>query len=101
MSDRGVYAILTDGFNKVGDCLIIGRSIPRVHHADGLPVYLVVEHPDGILVATATGTKLDKVLSLLAYPSHWPAPGGKGKNWVYAYREPMPFNALLPVFDDE
>ena len=103
MSDRGIYGVVTDGTRNLNDCLLIGCDIPRVHHADGLRIYHVIESDQGLPVAVANGTKANEFKRLLAYPSHWPAPGkyqGPGR-WVYAYLEPMPWNALLPLFDWE
>ena len=107
MTDRGIYGVVTDGSENLADCLLIGEDIPRVHHSDGVPVYLVVEHDQGLPVAVANGTKANRFKRLLAYPSHWPGPStSQGEHedmhkWVYAYHEPMPWNALIPLFDLE
>lgn len=100
MSDRGVHAWLVSD-EESQNCLLIGKHVPRVHHSDGIPVYLVVEHPRGIPTIINNGGKTPAVKNLLAYPSHWVGPGKSSGRWIFAYREPMPFNAMLPVFDDE
>ncbi len=100
MSDRGIYGVLVTDGGRV-TCLLIGEHVPRVHHSDGIPIYLVVEHPRGIPTAVNNGTKTPDIKNLLAYPSHWIGPGKPSGHWIFAYREPMPFNAMLPVFDDE
>ena len=80
------------------NCIIIGKDVPRVHHSDGVPVYMIVEHPEGLPVAVNIHTKSPVIKNLLAYPSHWAAPGCQGDQFIYAFRE-MPWNALIPVFD--
>lgn len=106
MSDRGIYASIFNGepSNVSGSitrpsCIIIGKDVPRVHHGDGVPVFFIVEHPDGVPVAVNNGTKTPTIKRLIAYPSHWPAPGAESNKFIYAYREPMPWNALIPIFD--
>jgi len=100
MSDRGIYGVIIGGDNPARtNCIIIGKDVPRVHHSDGVPVYLIVEHPDGLPVVVNNRTKSPAIKNLLAYPSHWAAPGCQGDQFIYAFREPMPWNALIPVFD--
>jgi hypothetical protein len=95
MSAAGVHAeIIRDG-KAIGPCLLIGQKIPLIHHSDGVPVYLVVEHADGCLVSMP-GNRLVK---LLAYPSAWPSPGQRGETWVYARHERLQWNAPVPLFD--
>lgn len=76
-------------------CLLIGPAIPRIHHSDGLPVYFLTDHPQGIPTVMNDGT----VVRLLAYPSAWPGPGARGGSFVFARHERLPFNAIIPVFD--
>lgn len=94
MSAAGVIGEIYREGRQVGHCLLIGPRIPRIHHSDGIPVYLVVEHHHGIEISTVAGA-----LTLLAYPSAWPSPGGIGESWVYAKHERMQWNAPIPVFD--
>ena len=102
MTTRGIYGIITDGKERRDPCLIIGASIPRVHHSDGIPVFLVVDHPQGWPVQINDGTKAGRIRRLLAYPSAWPGPGEENPGlWIYAYVEPMPFNTLVPLFNLE
>ena len=95
----GIYGIITDGEQRRDPCLLFGAGIPRIHHSDGVPVFHVIEHPDGFPVVMDNGTKAGEIKKLLAYPSHLPGPGTWSRDeWVYAYTEPMPFNALIPCF---
>ena len=101
MSDRGIYgSIIGAEDGNQPTCLIIGKCVPRMHHSDGVPVYLVIEHPEGIpVVLNDDGRTSLEIKTLLAYPSHWAAPGCKSERFIYAYREPMPWQALIPIFD--
>lgn len=98
MTTRGVYGTVIEAGRELGPCLIIGRSVPRIHHSDGVPVYLVLEHERGMPVRCTDGRER----SLLAYPSDWPAPGEHDSDrFVYAKHERLGFNAPVPLFDQE
>ena len=96
MSAAGVYAEIIREGRPAGQCLLIGSRIPRLHHSDGIPVYLVIEHPDGVELSTAAG-----IARLLAYPSAWPRHGSRGEAWVYAKHERLQWKALIPLHDGE
>lgn len=98
MSDRGIHGVLTDGMHHKNPCLLIGDGVPRIHHSDGIPVYLVIESDRGIPIRCKNAA----LKNLLAYPSHLPAPGGYNPDrWLYAHHEQLPWNALIPCFDKE
>lgn len=86
MSDRGVFALVVRRGEAPKTCIIIGKMIPRIHHSDGVPIYLVVEGPDG-------------ADDWQAYPSHWPAPGlNDGKTMIYLdYRDYYRHKRTAPV----
>jgi hypothetical protein len=96
MSAAGVFADIIRNGRPDGQCLLIGPRIPRIHHSDGIPVYMVVEHHHGIELSTVSG-----LASLLAYPSAWPGPGARGECWLYAKHERLQWNALIPLHDGE
>ena len=96
MSDRGIPGIITDGASDPLDVLVIGSGVPRHHHSDGLPVYLVCEDVRGVRVVLKDNT----VKILLAYPSHWPAPRDRApERWLFADHADLTWNALIPCFD--
>lgn len=98
MSSAGVHATILDAGLDAGPALMIGAKVPRLHHSDGMPVYLVVPHPDGALIGLRGGN----VMNLLAYPSHWPGPGKRTPDRViYASHERLAWNAPIPCFDTE
>ncbi len=72
MSWGGLMGEIFDNGEKVGDCLVIGGRIPRIHRGDGLPVYFVRQHDDGTDIQFRNGI----TRKMLAYPSSWPSPGG-------------------------
>lgn len=95
MSAAGVIGSIVEQGKPVGDCLLIGAGVPRIHHSDGIPVFLVVEHPEGTELTTRGHLRQ----RLLAYPSAWPRPGGRGERWVFAKHEALQWSGLLPLFD--
>jgi len=96
---QGLLAEVYEEGRKVGDCLIIGRGVPRVHHADRVPVYLVAQHPRGSLQQLKDQRTR---APLLAYPSAWPGPGTHGKGrFIYAQHAQLVFLAPVPLFDQE
>lgn len=98
MSHAGVYAQVIERGIAVKTCLLVGAGIPRIHHGDGVPVYLVTEHKRGSPIADFA----HKVRTLVAYPVAWPGPGGRMPDrWVYAKHESMRFDAPVPLFDLE
>ena len=99
MTTAGLHAVVTDGIANSTHALLIGQDVPRIHHSDGAPVNVVFEHSDGIPVTDRHGF----TRNLLAYPAHWPAPGGRSKNhaWVFATHEHLPWEALIPIFDED
>lgn len=93
---QGIHgSIVEDGRER--PCLLIGQLVPRLHHADGIPVYQVVQHRLGTNVQCADGVER----RLLAYPADWPGPKWRGGRHVYARHPDLPFNAPLPIFDEE
>lgn len=96
---QGLHASLTDGVVHNGDCLVIGHGIPKIHHSDGLPVYLVTENAAGLPIELRDGTRVH----LLAYPSNWPAPGDHNPDhWLELNHERLPWDgrrARVPCFD--
>lgn len=98
MSSAGIYAQVIERGLAVQSCLIVGAGIPRIHHGDGCPVFLVTEHHLGTLIRDHKGTPHE----LLAYPSAWPGPGRRSADrWVYAKHERLAFDAPIPLFDQE
>lgn len=97
MSSRGLLAKIYQDGKPVGDGLMIGEKVPRLHHSDGIPVYLVAAHDDGVPVSHRSG-RLDR---LLAYPSAWPAPGHCDGRVIFATHERLPWLAPIPLFDVE
>jgi hypothetical protein len=96
VSSAGIYGQVIERGQPVGPCLIIGAEVPRLHHSDGIPVYLVTEHWRGTLVRGSDG----KARELLAYPSAWPGPGDQTEDrWIYAHHERLPWDAPVPLFD--
>ncbi len=96
VSYRGIHGVLTDGKEYSAPVLLVGSEIPRIHHSDGIPIYLVVEDDDaGIPVRCKNG----RLRNLLTYPSHWPTPGSHDPElWAYATHERLPWDALIPCF---
>lgn len=95
MSTRGIHGVLIDGVNYNDPCLLIGELVPRIHHSDGIPVYVVIEHDQGIPIVG----KDKRLRNLLAYPSHYPGPGEHVPDeWLYASHEQLPWDALIPCF---
>ena len=109
MSARGVYGKLTDGGSIVSVCLAIGWRVPSIHMSDGIPVYQVVIHPLGtefVLVDPRRSSAIrvaENTVRLLAYPSHWPAPGARTpERSLFTNMELVPWNGrMIPVFDTE
>lgn len=104
MSSAGLFATVYEDGKAVGDCLIIGREVPRLHHSDGIPVYLVVAHDDGVPVTLLRPDKhgyQGRTVKLLAYPSAWPAIGGPSGRVVFAKHERLRWSAPIPLFDVE
>lgn len=97
MSSAGIYAQVIERGLAVQSCLIVGAGIPRIHHGDGCPVYLVAEHHLGTLIRDHQ----QKTLELLAYPVAWPGPGKFRERWVYAKHERLKWDAPIPLFDQE
>lgn len=98
MSSAGIYGQVIERGVAVAPCLVVGAGIPRIHHADSVPVYLVTEHHLGTLIRD----RAHKPLELLAYPVAWPGPGRRSADrWVYAHHENMRFDAPIPLFDQE
>jgi hypothetical protein len=99
LSTRGIHGVITNGTVEAGDCLVIGPQVPRLHHGDGLPVVMLIEDPRGLPIVFHDRS----MRCLLAYPSHWPAPGKyQGVDrWIYATHERLPWHALVPFFDWE
>lgn len=96
---QGLLAEVCEGGRKVMDCLILGRGVPRIHHADRVPVFLVVEHPRGS--AQLLKDKRSRV-PLLAYPIAWPGPGERGiDRYVFAQHAQLAFDGPVPLFDKE
>lgn len=95
MSAAGIYGEIVRDGKSAGPCLLIGKLVPRLHHADGIPVYLLTEDPHGVMVTLRNHERR----FLLAYPSAWPRPGGRGQAWLYAKQESLPFDAVIPLFD--
>lgn len=94
----GIYGSIVNGRELQERCLVIGDGVPRIHHSDGLAVYLVIESDDGIPVLM----KDHGLKNLLAYPSHWPAAGEYNpKRWLFAEHEHLAWHALIPCFDGE
>ena len=92
----GIHGVLTDGVDRKDPCLLIGDGVPRIHHSDGIPVYLVIESDEGIPILG----KDNRLRNLLAYPSHLPSPAAYNPNsWLYAHHEHLPWDALIPCFD--
>ena len=71
--------------------------MPRVHHSDGIPVLYVTQHQDGPEIHYRTGESH----RTLAYPSAWPAPGARSSRYVYARHEWLPWDAPVPIYDQE
>lgn len=98
MSAAGIHGVITDGMDQKHPCLVIGDHIPRIHHSDGIPVYLVIESEAGMPVICKNGQERQ----LLAYPSHWPGPGEYlGHEWLFAYHEQLPWDAAIPCFNGD
>lgn len=96
MSAAGIYGELWSPREKIADVLIIGARVPRLHHSNGIPVYQVVDHPKGSLLALHNGDEA----RLLAYPSDWPAPGSSGEGrYIYAKHERLPWHGPVLCFD--
>ena len=100
MSSCGIHAVITSGKPKTlaEPCLLIGEGVPRIHHSDGIPVYLVIESEEGIPILQKNG----RIKHLLAYPSHWSAPGKYNHDhWLHGSHEHLAWHALIPCFDGE
>ncbi len=97
MSYRGIHGVLTDGKERREPVLLVGAQVPRIHHSDGIPIYLVVEDDNaGIPVRCKNGN----LVNLLAYPSHWPTHGTHDPElWAFAEHERLPWQALIPCFN--
>lgn len=92
---QGIHAhVLRDG-HQAEQILLIGAGIPRIHHADRVPVYLVLEHRRGTPIKCIDG----KIRRLLVYPSGATKPGRPTGLYVYAHHERLAFDAPLPLFD--
>lgn len=96
---QGLLAEIRVSGQKVMDCLIIGRGVPRIHHADRVPVFLIAQHPRGSIQQLKD--KRTRV-PLLAYPSSWPGPRVRGGDrYVFAQHAQLPFDGPVPLFDQE
>lgn len=96
---QGILAEVRDGGRKVMDCLVIGRGVPKIHHADRVPVYLVAEHPRGsVQMLKDQRTRVP----LLAYPVAWPGPGRQPEGrYIFAQHERLAWAGPVPLFDQE
>lgn len=99
MSYCGIHGVLTDGRERHDPVLLVGAKVPRVHHSDGMPIYLVVEDNDaGLPVRCKNGD----LVNLLAYPSHCPSHGDQDPGlYLYAKHEYLPWETLIPCFTGE
>lgn len=99
MSYCGIHGVLTDGKERQDPVLLVGSRVPRIHHSDGMPIYLVLEDDAvGIPVRCKNGA----LVNLLAYPSHCLGPGDHDPElWLYAKHEYLPWDALIPCFTGE
>lgn len=95
MSAAGILGDIYFEGRAVGQCLLIGAKVPRIHHSDGVPVFQVAQHDDG----TPIGLPGNRMVKLLAYPSAWPKHGTHAGRWVYAKHERLAWNAPVPLFD--
>jgi hypothetical protein len=96
---QGLLAEIHENGRKVEDCLIIGRGVPRIHHADRVPVFLVTEHARGSIQRLKNAR--DRV-PLLAYPVAWPGPGRHSRSrYIFAHHAELTFEAPVPLFDQE
>lgn len=95
---EGLSAQIYDDGTLVGSALLIGQLVPKIHRSDGVPVYLLAEHPEGIPVLCADGITRHFVV----YPSHLPGPAGR--SWsrvIFVKHERLPFVAPIPLYDVE
>lgn len=98
MSHAGVIADLVGVGIRDSQVLLIGASVPRIHLARDLPVFVLSEREAGHVVHCRDG----KTRRFLVYPSAWPGPGTWNTwRWLHARHEDLPFDeaAALPVFD--
>lgn len=95
MSSAGLHAEIFGGGREPIPALLIGHSVPRLHHSDGKPVYLVVEHARGVPIICRDGQHRQ----LLAYPTDWPGPGERSDRVIFAKHERLPWEAPIPCFD--
>lgn len=96
MSSAGIYAQVIERGIAVQSCLIVGVGIPRIHHGDGCPIFLVAEHHLGAMIRDHQ----QQTHELVAYPVAWPGPGKRSLDrWVYAKHEALPWDAPIPLFD--
>jgi len=95
---EGIRARLMLPGDEARDCLLVGLGIPSIHRSDGIPVYTVHTHPEGVPIMF----KDKSFHPLVVYPSAWPSPGKRSAGaFVYVNHELMPFDAPLPLFDRE
>lgn len=96
---QGLHAEIRVGGQKIMDCLIVGKGVPRIHHADRVPVFLVVEHPRGsVQMLKDKRTRVP----LLAYPIAWPGPGKHATDrYIFAQHAQLSFDGPVPLFDQE
>lgn len=95
---QGLLAEIRVGGRKVKDVLIIGTGVPRIHHADRVPVYLVTQHMRGSMQ-----TFKDKRtrIPLVAYPAAWPGPASRsGDTFIFAEHASLKWDAPVPVFEE-
>lgn len=96
---QGLLAEIRQGGVKVQEVLIIGQGVPRIHHADRVPVYMVVEHQRG---SVQTLKDRRTRVPLLAYPSSWPAPGARAVDrYIFAEHAQLTWSAPVPIYDVE
>lgn len=97
MTTAGIYADIYEPGRVTLPVIAIGDGVPRLHHSDGSPVYLIVEHEQGADILCRDG----RHRRLLAYPSSWPAPGHRSDRILLARHERLRWDAPIPCFDLE
>lgn len=91
---QGVFANIIRNGRPAEEVLVIGSLVPKIHHADRVPVYLIRADECGALIALNGG----RLARLLAYPSDAAGPGERTGLYVWARHERLPFNAPVPIF---
>lgn len=98
MSTAGLYAEVFESGLLVEHCLLIGAMVPRLHHSDGMPVYVVTEHDAGVPITLKDGS----TVKLLAYSSARPGPGRRQPDRVvFTLHERLPWSTPIPLFDGD